>query len=107
MALNNNALEIQETGLYMLSYRVILAPQATADTLTFSVYNTANQTGVADIEIMQTLSTTEQMNITATGLANLTAGEIISVGASTSANINLQLAAEGVTVSLMAVKISS
>lgn len=40
-------------------------------------------------------------------LSNLTADESISVGASTFANINLQLAAEGVTVSLMAVKISS
>lgn len=85
---------------------MILAPQAAAATVLFSVYNTATNTGIADLEVMQSLSTTEQMNINARGLANLTSGQIIAVGASTSSDINLQLAAEGVTIALTAIKFS-
>jgi hypothetical protein len=100
-------LEVQETGTYLVNYRILLVAQASSEILTCGVYDIDTDSGPMDLEVTQTLSTTEQMNISATGIVSYTSGQTIAVGVSTPSAFSLEFVSPGTCITLSITKIDT
>ena len=98
---------VQSAGVYLINFRVVLDAQAATGEIFFGIYDVDTGIGISALELSQVLSTAEQMNVSVTGLATLSNGQTVGVGAASQSPVNMQLGAVGITIALSAVKISS